>query len=358
MLCTSAAALAAVLIAVMPTQYSSTISAVTVLLIMILYVYKIVNILYEMIKKRCADIDGILILLATAVIFTAALIEYWFIRSVPFFTRSGIVSAAFLMFVLIMETLSDIHVKETQKKLIKEQERSLYFEKQNDMTRELVSSVSHDIRTPLAVISGYSQTVLNRLRKNGSGPDAKTEDELLFIMKEAHRLGNLADHLTETNIRKAVSDTLEPCDLLECLDEIQRLADSLLPKNDNSLSVRSPEELPPIYGNVDLISQIFYNLISNANRYTSGDTLLLTADADAEGQKVTLVLTDHGSGMSKEQLSHVFERGYTRGGGHGIGLPICREIISLMGGEITIESEEGKGTAVTVILPVWKEKTT
>ena len=353
---TAVTAVSSILICLMPTRMTAAISVAAAFLIMLLFAVKIVMMAVENIRSGGFSTGDTLIFIGVVVILIAGLVDYNLIRSVPFFTRSGVVSTAFLAFVFLTKAVSDISVAEMRQALIKEQENSRFLERQNSFKNELLSNVSHEIRTPLTVISGYSQTIMRRLDKSGVKPDQRTFDELTFIQKEASRLSDLADQLTQTGMWKSVGSSLEPLDLGECFKGIQRVADPILVARDSRLEIRSAPGLPPIVGSADLVSQIFYNLITNSSRHTSDDVITLDVYPDGD-DTVTMVFTDHGDGMTREQLERVFDTGYSRDGSHGRGLPLCREIVTHMGGEISIESEKGKGTSVTIRVPVWKEDT-
>ena len=352
---TAVTLISSLLICLLPARNAVVISFAAVSLMIMLFICKAVMMAAESIRQKKLVMYDILIFIGMVIILAAGLVDYRFIRTVPLFTRSGIVSAALLSFLFIIRTLSDFNVRDTQIALVREQEKVRYLERQNKIKNELLSSVSHEIRTPLSVISGYSQMVMRKLNKTPE-PDPKIFDELMFISSEAVRLSGLADQLTQTNIWKSVANSLEPVDLKECVNEIQKIGDSILPKNGNILEIHVAPDTPYILGTHDLISQIFYNLISNAGRHTKNDVLTLDMYPENSGEYAAAVFTDHGNGMTAEQIEHAFETGYSKDGGHGIGLSICKEIVSVMGGEIKIESELGKLTSVIIRFPAWKEK--
>lgn len=106
-----------------------------------------------------------------------------------------------------------------------------------------------------------------------------------------------------------------------------------------------------VYGNADLLSQVIINLLQNANTHTKSGVIKLQASKD-DG-KLTVTVSDNGSGIPQQLLPHVFERGVTDGG-TGVGLFVCKTVVESHGGTIHIESDGSSGTKVIVTLPVYQ----
>ena len=127
----------------------------------------------------------------------------------------------------------------------------------------------------------------------------------------------------------------------------------MLNKNNNRLALRIPLDLPEVRADSGRMQRVFVNLISNALKHTHNGTILIKAEQDGSDIKVTV--KDTGSGISEEDLPHIWER-YYKGRhsetGTGLGLFICKFIIESHGGRIWVESEPGKGTAFIFTLPV------
>jgi signal transduction histidine kinase len=134
-----------------------------------------------------------------------------------------------------------------------------------------------------------------------------------------------------------------------------------LERRDTSLTVDLPDALPPVYLNPGELSQVLYNLLQNARNHTRGGGVTVKAGTVNDGKHIEITVADTGEGIAPDLLPRVFERGVSgrggagsSGGGTGLGLAVCKEIIASYGGDINIESEPHKGTTVKFTLPVHK----
>ena len=119
-------------------------------------------------------------------------------------------------------------------------------------------------------------------------------------------------------------------------------------KHGNTL-VRGIAKPTPMHGNADMLSVALVNLLSNANRHTSGG--VIEVQWSLEDGQYCLEVRDNGSGISPEILSRIFERGVSGGNSTGLGLAIVKNVVELHGGKLAVESEPGKGTAVSLVFP-------
>lgn len=248
---------------------------------------------------------------------------------------------------------------------IKEQHQNIV--KNSQMRQEFTANVSHELKTPLTSISGYSELIESGM--------AKGEDVSRFaseIHKNANRLLTLIDDilkLSELDSRD-YSHEFEVVNLgvivTECINSLQLNADKrkimLVPAaevvcgeentNENDTTFENTEF--PVWGNPQMLQELVYNLIDNAIRYNkeSGTvTVTLLKDRD----RITLVVSDTGIGISKENCGRIFERFYRvdksrskETGGTGLGLAIVKHIVLGHHAEIDVKSEEGEGTDITV----------
>ena len=144
--------------------------------------------------------------------------------------------------------------------------------------------------------------------------------------------------------------SLDMTTLLTTCTEAYRV---ILEKRGNQLAVNIADNLPPVYGNGDLLIQVMVNLLSNANAATKDGKINIKGELKSDhSQFIVVAVTDTGSGISPKLLPHVFERKVTGTDSSGIGLAICKEIITSHGGEIRIESKAGEGTTVFFSLPI------
>jgi len=218
--------------------------------------------------------------------------------------------------------------------------------------RDFVANVSHELKTPLTSIQGFSQAILD----NATEPTRAAQ----IINDEAGRMRRLVDGLLDLARLDAGQAALQraPTDLGPIL---QSVAEKLsLRANEKQVSLKVEiGNLPIIVADGDRLAQVFTNLLDNAIKHTPGSgTVTLTARPDSASRTVSVVVTDTGPGIPADDLSRIFERFYrvdksrAAGHGYGIGLAITKEIVQAHSGAITAESVVGLGTKFTVRLPV------
>lgn len=219
----------------------------------------------------------------------------------------------------------------------------------------LLSSLSHDLRTPLASITGAVTT----LRQFGPGlSDAERQDLMASIEEEAARLSRFVANLLdmsriESGAMKVRQDFVDLADVVRTAVERSRKA---FPDQKVEMSVA--RDLPFIRGDADLLEQVLFNLLDNAHKY-SGDTGAIV-HARREGDEIMLSVTDEGVGIKPADLDLIFEKFY-RGGradgrkaGTGLGLSIARGLVEAMGGSIAAQSPavRRRGTRIVLRFPV------
>lgn len=225
-------------------------------------------------------------------------------------------------------------------------------ERAEQMRREFTANVSHELKTPLQTISGYAE-----LLANGMVAD---KDKTAFsekIYAEAQRMIRLIEDIIKlSNLDEGAAElTRETVDLYVTAENTVR---SLLPaakKANVTLSLKG--ENAEIYGIPQLLTAVVYNLCDNAIKYNKdGGTVFVSVKNNAEN--IVLSVRDTGIGIPKEQQERIFERFYRvdkshskEVGGTGLGLSIVKHAAKLHDAKITLESEVGKGTEITVIFP-------
>ena len=243
---------------------------------------------------------------------------------------------------LAMErTLSQRTAEDTRLRMETEQMRS-----------SLLSAVSHDLRTPLASITGAAST----LRAQGDKLPAGVRQELLeSISEETERLSRLVGNLLDmTRFESGAVDLRRDYYPLEEIvgTALQRLERQL---GGRAVTTQLPEDLPPVYVDDVLLGQVVLNLLENALKYTPVGTPLEVA-AEAVPGAAALEIRDRGPGLipgEEERIFEKFYRGATKGaGGAGLGLAICRAIVKAHGGEITAFNRAGGGAVFRIRLPL------
>jgi signal transduction histidine kinase len=230
------------------------------------------------------------------------------------------------------------------------------LEELDGQRRSFVAAISHDLRTPLAIIRGHVDAQLRP-------PDDETPaapEAFRAIEHEAMTLGTLVDDLfTLSRLEEAaLAMQREPVDLRGLVEDVVRgIRPYALKVSRVSVNSMVPEQLPPVLGDVTRITQILNNLLHNAIRHTpeGGIVVAEAAAMDREGY-VLLSVSDTGVGISPEDLPHIFDRFYqgesVRSGGAGLGLSIVKQLVEAQGGCVSAESSPGEGTTIMVTLPV------
>lgn len=229
------------------------------------------------------------------------------------------------------------------------------LERENLMRLELLHNLSHETRTPLAVMSVYAQLTVGSIRDGTV--DEQTIDDLDVIAKEAKRLADMASGVMELFSRKQPAEKRTAFSLDALLQQLSGLCRSMVEKRGNTLVFHLPEDLPPVWGDPDGCTQLVWNLLSNSCAHTQDGKI--TVAAAREGDFLTVTVADTGEGIPPELLPRLLERGVSATpGGHGFGLSICRQIVEDHGGGLSIESERGAGTTVRFTLPIFREEGT
>ncbi len=217
----------------------------------------------------------------------------------------------------------------------------------------LLSSVSHDLKTPLAAIAGASSSLLE-----ADSLDQSTRRQLLeTVAEEARRLNRLLENLLQmSRLEAGVSDSGRQWHVLEEIvgSALHRASRDLA---NHEVRVFLPADLPLILVDGLLLEQVFVNLLENAARYTPRGTLITIA-ASMEPRMMRIVVSDHGPGLPPGAEERIFEKFYRAAGtsdggrGSGLGLAICRAIIVAHGGRLTASTRPAAGAEFVIQLPL------
>lgn len=224
------------------------------------------------------------------------------------------------------------------------------------LQRELVANVSHDLRTPLAALRGYLETLL--LKEQCLAPEER-RNYLEIAAKQSEHLSRLVGQLFDLAKFDTGKVTLEletfPIDEL-IQDVVQKYRPSAEDKGIR-LEASLPDEAPAIAADIGLIERVLENLIENALRHTpAGGRVAVRLEVGGDG--ISVDVCDTGRGIAPQELARVFERFYRgqealtgQGDGAGLGLAIARRVVELHGGRITAHSEPGQGARFSLWLP-------
>ncbi|MCL2112111.1 MAG: sensor histidine kinase [Clostridiales bacterium] len=236
-----------------------------------------------------------------------------------------------------------------------ESERRLAAEKAsleslNSMKTELLGNISHEFKTPLTVISNVSQLAARHTS------DVYIRDKMGIAVTEVERMKNKVGQLLKLTRMEdeGLRPEFRPVDVREFIQGMAQTYFQALDENNNTLKIELPESLPAVNADPTHLTGVIVNLIENAIRFTKNGRITIKARSD--GGFVAVSVEDTGCGMTEEQRERIFERYFTgeRSTGTGLGLYICKKTIDTHGGEIFVESEPGRGTAVSFTLPVNK----
>ncbi|HVS31151.1 MAG TPA: ATP-binding protein [Thermoanaerobaculia bacterium] len=223
-----------------------------------------------------------------------------------------------------------------------------------ELRAQFVSSVSHELRTPLAAIRMYAESL-----RMGRPPDGKGRDEYLdTIVNESERLSRLLDNVLEfSKIERGERRyTIEPADLAAVVQSASRAIEYSVRQHGFSLELDLQQDLPPVRADADSIEQAVLNLLTNAMKYSGQSRSIGLTLARKNGHAV-IAVRDHGIGIDPAEQPRIFEKYYrapnARGTtGAGLGLSIVSHIVTAHGGQVTIESEPGKGSTFSLALPM------
>jgi PAS domain S-box-containing protein len=227
---------------------------------------------------------------------------------------------------------------------------------------EFLANMSHELRTPLNAIIGYSEILMDEAAEEGS----QAHQDLKRIRSAGGHLLALIDDVLD--ISKIEADRVELLPevfpVAELVEGVSATIRPLAEKNKNSFEARCTDQTAVVHADRTRLRQILFNLLSNACKFTKdGKVSLSVTNTERDGRKwVAFRVTDSGIGISKEQQAKLFQpfvqadssttREY---GGTGLGLVICKRLTEMMGGQIQLDSELGKGSTVTVWLPSSRE---
>ena len=233
------------------------------------------------------------------------------------------------------------------------------FREEEVIKSTFTSIISHELKTPVALIKGYAQTLAR--------PDARWDSEtarssLEIIEEEADRLEALIDNLLDASRIQAGGLRLDFADV-NLNNLVAKMADAYRVQTDrHTIEVDVPSPLPTIWADEERIRQILTNLLANAIKYSPDGGLIRIggwSDSVEGAPRVVLYVADQGVGIPADELPHIFDPFYRvdsslrrSTAGAGLGLFLCKAMAEAHGGDIWVRSEPGKGATFFVALPV------
>jgi signal transduction histidine kinase/HAMP domain-containing protein len=231
---------------------------------------------------------------------------------------------------------------------------------------QLAAGVAHELNNPLGGILGYCQFALEKITKKSlkelTGEDISAYSQYLKdIEQQSKRCKAIIQSLLKFS-RASVKEDFEPIDINSILKETFTFVNHQMEKHKVKLEEVLSPSLPRILGNTSQLQQVFTNLILNAvQAMPDGGRLTVLDKLSEDKRSLEISFVDTGEGISKENLSKIFEPFFTTkkvGQGTGLGLSVSYGIVKEHGGEIQVESTVGRGSTLTVILPLRRESET
>jgi signal transduction histidine kinase len=223
------------------------------------------------------------------------------------------------------------------------------------LRKELISNVSHDLRTPIASIQGYAETL--EMKQGQLSPDVE-KDYLKTIVKNTENLNRLVNGLFELSKLEAGQIDLQPSEfsLGELVHDVAAKYRLISQKQGISINTILEKGSSDVKADLSMIDRVLQNLIDNAIKFCSeGDYINIELDT-ASPDKVKVLIADSGQGISEENLPKIFDRYFkgkstSNGSGTGLGLSIAQKIIHLHGSEISVKSRLAQGSTFSFELP-------
>ncbi len=229
----------------------------------------------------------------------------------------------------------------------------------DNLRRELVANVSHDLRTPLAAIQGYVETLL---LKSETLSEVDRKNYMQTILSSTERLKKLVEELFELSKLEARETKPEPeaFSVAELAQDIQQKNQIIAETKNIDLRLNFPYDLPLVYADIGMMEKVLQNLLDNAFKFTppGGSVTIRLQNTD---DKVIAYVKDSGSGIKKDELKYIFDR-YHKGSGNssaeglGLGLAIVKKILEVHNVNINVDSTEGTGTTFSFEIPVYRGK--
>jgi len=231
----------------------------------------------------------------------------------------------------------------------------------DNLRRELVANVSHDLRTPLATIQGYIETIL---MKSDSLTDEDKKKYMQTIFGSTERLKNLVEELFELSKLEARETVPNPeaFSLAELVQDVQQKNLIIAEPKKIDLSLEFPFDLPLVFADISMMEKVLQNLLDNAIKFTP-EAGNITISLSPHKEEILLSVKDTGAGINSEDLPHIFDR-YQKAErtnmhdnvGLGLGLAIVKKILEVHNISIDVKSSEGEGTAFSFKIPIYSGK--
>ncbi len=221
------------------------------------------------------------------------------------------------------------------------------------LRRELVANVSHDLRTPLTLIAGYSEAMRDL-------PGENTAENLQIVIDETTRLSQLVTDLLDLSKLEAGMDRLqrEEVEVVSFTRDILKRYDKMIAQHGYTIKLESNCDQIRVFVDSLKFGQVVYNLVNNAIHYCGEDKMVIVR-LSADDKKLLFEVEDHGQGIPRDKLREIWDRYYRVDSNHeshrvgtGLGLSIVKKVLQLHNAAFGVRSEEGNGSCFWFVLPL------
>jgi signal transduction histidine kinase len=277
-------------------------------------------------------------------------------------TFTGLIVVAIRARQLAAEAALEAHNRMLEQRVLERtaeiEDKSRQLAEASERKSQFLASMSHELRTPLNAIIGLTEMMVTSAARFGT---EKALEPLRRVNAAGTHLLSLINEVLDLSKIEAGKLELNPesVDLARLIDEVIGTAGQLAEKNKNRLVVEAPENVGPLTADSMRLKQILLNLLSNACKFTKEGEVALRVRKVVDGRAwIELAVADTGIGLTAEQQAKLFQD-FTqadsltarRYGGTGLGLALSRRLARMMGGDVTVASEPGKGSVFTVRMP-------
>lgn len=333
------------------------------LIAMVFGLYAVIAIVYNVVRKKDnRHTEHVLVFIGAFIFIILSILDIQLHRSSGYSRALGLSETGMIVLIfvnMIALALQFSHTEDELNKALRSehemQETNLLLDKMSRLKSDFQANISHEMRTPLTIMASYADLTAMQIKRDAINEN--TIDNLAIIKREAIRLANMVEQLKQVSLEKERQLALVDIKAIALLQQAADFCNPICLKNKNRISVCAESGEILLRVNAESIFQTMINLIINANRHTKGGTIRLNAencDTELQTDFVKITVSDDGEGIDPKLLPDLFQRGVSGDDSSGLGLAICKEIIEEHGGEIWIESQEGKGTAVQFTLPCSK----
>lgn len=225
-----------------------------------------------------------------------------------------------------------------------------------NLRRQLLANIAHELRTPLAVIQGHLEGMID-------GVIEPSKEQLSSLHEEAVRLNRLIKELRDLSLAEVRQLALEkrPTDSKQLISRVVTMLRPMADRKKIEIRTLFAENVPDVIIDNDRINQVFYNILVNAISYSpvQSEVLVTTSLEERDNQQwLAVSIEDKGAGIAAEDVPYVFDHFYRgdksrdrKSGGSGLGLAIVKQLVEIHGGQVAVTSEVGRGSVFKVLLP-------